>query len=315
MSVSHIPTGGRPKPGTPNKSAAMRRRANAHLMANDLLRDETSPVNPEQRATDLVPSKLVLPAESSEASPCQSPRLKAPQASDDHRLSVPSAVVVARMVQLWRMRQRWHRAEKSLILQGRAICRSFTEGDKDKANELFDTARAGGNIDAILFAALFPFHSSIDKFKAERLQLEKTLKEDVAKLPAWEWVKACRGFGALNYAGIIGEAGDLNQYDNPAKVWKRMGLAVIDGIGQSRRSNAEQALQHGFSPARRAVAFNLSDCLIRADSPYKKFYEERKAATLASERGWTPIHAHRDAARYMVKRVLRDLWRQWRDEK
>jgi ribosomal protein L13E len=40
-----------------------------------------------------------------------------------HSTSASEAAII-QIVQLWRMRQRWHRAEKSLILQGKAICRS-----------------------------------------------------------------------------------------------------------------------------------------------------------------------------------------------
>ena len=34
------------------------------------------------------------------------------------------------IIELWRRRQSWHRAEKSLTLQASAICRRYCEGDK-----------------------------------------------------------------------------------------------------------------------------------------------------------------------------------------
>jgi hypothetical protein len=48
-----------------------------------------------------------------------------------------------------------------------------------------------------------------------------------------------------------------------------------------------------------------------AIGPYGEAYGERKAWNLA--RGWTPGHAENDARRYMTKRLIRDLWRAWRD--
>lgn len=111
----------------------------------------------------------------------------------------------------------------------------------------------------------------------------------------------------INLAAIIGECGEIAGYRNPSCLWKRMGLAVIDGGRQRKVADAEQAIVHGYNPQRRAVAFLLGDCLIRANSPYKAVYDARKLVELQREE-MTPIHAHRRAARYMVKRVLRDMW-------
>lgn len=210
--------------------------------------------------------------------------------------------IVAEITQLWRMRQRWHRAEKSLTLQGKAICRAWTEGDKVAADKLFDNPQDN---DPPLTVALAPFRDAIAQFDPQRRAVEKHLKKLAKSLPIAKWIP--RGFGELNLAAIIGECGEIAGYRNPSCLWKRMGLAVIDGGRQRKVADAEQAIVHGYNPQRRAVAFLLGDCLIRAKSPYKAVYDARKLIELAKEE-MTPIHAHRRAARYMVKRVLRDMW-------
>ncbi len=139
-----------------------------------------------------------------------------------------------------------------------------------------------------------------------------------AQLPIWPWVKAVSGFGPLNLAAIVGEAGDISRYRNPSCLWKRLGLAVIDGEKQGKRTNAEEALVHGYSPRRRCVAYLLGDTMIKVGDKcrYRSLYNERKERMLPifTERGdkAPKLHSHRDAMRIMVKRTLRDMWVEWK---
>ena len=65
-------------------------------------------------------------------------------------------------------------------------------------------------------------------------------------LPVASFVEETRGFGYLGLAQIVAEAGDLSNYANPAKLWKRFGLAVIDGRAQRRVADKELAIVHGL---------------------------------------------------------------------
>jgi hypothetical protein len=115
-------------------------------------------------------------------------------------------------------------------------------------------------------------------------------------------------------------------------VWKRLGLACIDGhrqgtvpkevTGEARKAAWTQA---GYSPARRAEVWAfIDDVMFRAQwrgdrpdapahsiGPYGQAYAERKEWNLA--RGLVPAHADRDARRFMAKRFIRDLWVAWHD--
>lgn len=198
--------------------------------------------------------------------------------SDAHGTCSP---VIAEIIQLWRMRQRWHRAEKSLILQGKAICRAFLATDdlhhenekvrtkardavKARASAAFDEAREGVDVDPTLSFAVMPFITSIERtFAPERAALEKRLKKLARQLPIWTgWALDVRGFGELSLAAVVGEAGNLTGYSNPAKLWKRMGLAVVRGERQRRKTDAEAALEHGYNPSRRSVMWNIGGGLI-----------------------------------------------------
>jgi hypothetical protein len=189
------------------------------------------------------------------------------------RSATPPGVspVVAEIVQLWRMRQRWHRAEKALTLQGKALCRAWTSGDKEAANALFEKAQAGDVTDPALAMALMPFLAAIGNFEPERTRIEKELRKLARATPVYPWAAEVPGFGELGLAAIIGEASvrendgsirTLGDYRSPSGLWKRMGLAVIRGERQRRVKDKDLALEQGYSPARRSAMWNIGGGLI-----------------------------------------------------
>src|SRR5262249_44139760 len=108
------------------------------------------------------------------------------------------------------------------------------------------------------------------------VQLDKQMEKLAKTLPVAAWAKfpERRGFGLLSLATIIGETGDLNNYPNPAKVWRRMGCAPFtsDGktlMGATWKSGREGKLssdeweEYGYSPRRRSVMFVIGECLVK----------------------------------------------------
>lgn len=145
--------------------------------------------------------------------------------------------------------------------------------------------------------------------------MDKEIAASAAKLPVYGWVESVRGVGPLMLGLIVGECGDLGGYANPAKVWKRMGLAVMPDGTRQRRVKGEEAIFHGYDPRRRSVAYLIGDCLIKGNRGYyRKLYDDRKAmefARLDGEKG-AKGHAHMRASRYIQKRFLKHLWQAWR---
>lgn len=229
------------------------------------------------------------------------------------------------IIELYRRRVDWHRAEKSLTLQAKAVCRRLCAGDKSEADVLFAAVEDHAEHPMAFKAQMWiaPFLEARGQFAEKRKEAEKALAKMAATLPCAPWVESIRGFGILSLAQIVGEAGDLCGYSNPAKLWKRMGLAVING-GRQRRVTGDEALVHGYSPARRSVMWNVGQCVFKAQSAkvdketgevirpaghYRALYDTRKE--LEQTRCETKKHAHNRACRYMEKRLLRDLWRAW----
>ena len=219
--------------------------------------------------------------------------------------------VIAEIREQWRRRQAWHRAEKSLTLQAKALCRRLAGGEIKDADRLYNAALGKGEhvMAEVAFAAIFPLVEARDSVAKHRAAVEKRLSKLANSLPVADWVKGVRGVGLGSLAAIIGEAGDLSAYDTPAKLWKRMGLAVIDG-GRQRRVAGAAALDHGYSPGRRSVMWNVGASIIKAGGELKQAYDARKV--IEATRCETKGHAHNRAQRYVEKRFLRMLWSEWR---
>jgi transposase len=222
-----------------------------------------------------------------------------------------SAATIAEIREQWRRRQSWHRAEKSLTLQAKALCRRLAGGEIKDAERLYNAALGKGSdpMAEIAFAAMFPLVEARDGVAQHRAVVEKRLAKLAKTLPVAPFVESVRGVGIASLAAIVGEAGDLSAYSTPAKLWKRFGLAVMED-GRQRRVSGAAALDHGYSPGRRSVMWNIGACIIRAGGPLKDAYDARKIieATKVETKG----HAHNRAQRYVEKRFLRQLWREWR---
>lgn len=232
------------------------------------------------------------------------------QGSDETHF--PITPLIDEIREQWRMRVAWHKEEKALTLRCKALCRRIVGGDKKEADVLYNAILGKGDHALVMVGApaIAPLVFARDHIEANRKAVEKRLAKLAKDLPVAPWVADVRGFGIASLAAVVGEAGDITTYSNPAKLWKRMGLAVMgDGTRQRRISGAD-ALEHGYSPSRRSVMWNIGTCIIKAGGAYKEIYNTRKEYELT--RVETKAHAHNRAQRYMEKRLLRDLWSAWR---
>ena len=166
----------------------------------------------------------------------------------------------------------------------------------------------------------------------------------VKLLPVASWAEAKEqtGFGLLSLAKIVGECGDLSNYANPAKVWRRMGCApwqfgdkTLMGAtwrgGKQGKLPASEWEQFGYSPRRRSVAYLIGEGLM------KQNYKQAKTAKGTKKRVWTgPYRERYEEARKVfdqrhpecqedgkkkrsqlhgmllaIKLLLKNLWIEW----
>lgn len=256
--------------------------------------------------------------------------------------------LIAAIIETYRQRVDLHRAEKSLTLQIKAKCRRMCEGDKTEADVLYKSMLNGQKHPhaGTMVMVSQPFVDARGIIQAHRAECEKQLTKMAKELHVWPWAEAVKGFGALSLASVVGEAGDLARFDTVSKFWKRMGLAVIGG-GRQRLVAGAAAIEHGYNPARRSVVWNIGECLIKQQGDYRALYLERMVrevekcweeglqhatTTAATVTSWAnrglpePVkvskvdeakhrscgHIHNRAKRYVEKRLMRELWKAWR---
>lgn len=175
--------------------------------------------------------------------------------------------------------------------------------------------------------------------------VEKTAEAEMAArarlLPVWPWWSSHPGLAETGLAMIVGEAGDIGGYATHSKLWKRMGVAVMDGVrqgGLGKTAGAEAWIAHGYSKSRRSVLYQVGVPLVTmnkladgSDGRYRALYVARKpverakaeaagltvapAASIPKKRREEFVAVgtiEKRARRYMEKRLLRDLWRAWR---
>ena len=233
--------------------------------------------------------------------------------------------------ELHRHRQDFHRAEKAMTARIKGNCRRMVGGDKKEADVIYRAIEGKGShgLAASVMVTHSMFFECRSGLEGARKTVEKKMEKLAKQLPIDQFVEQTKGFSWGSLAALIGETGNLGSYANPAKVWKRMGLAVMSDATRQRRVSGVDAMEHGYSPTRRAIVWNIGNCIIKAQirnvkdddgertdesiaiGDYGQIYLDRKIYEL--DRVETKVHAHNRAKRYMEKRLMRDLWRAWRD--
>lgn len=147
-----------------------------------------------------------------------------------------------------------------------------------------------------------------------RMAMERAMRSRARKLPVYAWVKRTLGISDLGLALIVACAGNLSLYATVSKLWKRMGLAVINGEAQGRRNDPNEAALHAFSPYRRAVMAAAADGMVQSMNPdYRAIYLARKAKARAEHPDWPAWKVDNYGKRIVAKELLKQLWVAWRD--
>jgi hypothetical protein len=242
--------------------------------------------------------------------------------------------------QAMKQQQKMDRALESFI---RINATDWSWDADEKAREKYNkqvlaivkAARAGEGDQRIVELVL-----TVDKgrqpFDELRAGCEKRMEELAAALPVADWIESIRGAGLLGLATIIAETGDLSNYSNPAKVWKRLGFAPFDGYAGStwkretwrpRKLTAEEWIANPFSGQRYALMHQIAIWLVNAqwisakkagadegkpNGPYGEVYAARRAHTAKTHPDWSKGHSRMDGVRVAMKAFLKDLHVEWR---
>ena len=182
---------------------------------------------------------------------------------------------------------------------------------------------------AICESLISSVRTSIQGFSENENTYKKKLTKLGKQLGIWEkWVKDVRGISEFGLAVLIGETGSMDNYPNPAKVWKRMGCAPYEKNGKTQAAStwrskgglsSEDWENLGYNPRRRSVVYNLVTSIIKSNpkdsgSEFRDRYDEAKQTAMEKHEDWSLGHAHNHAMLLCGKRFIRELWINWTQE-
>ena len=212
------------------------------------------------------------------------------------------------------------------------------EKDREKYNKevktIITAARKGEGMPDIVDMVQIT-DKAREPFDAMRKASEASMEKLAASLPVAAWIATVRGAGNLGLATIIAEAGDLSNYANPMKLWKRLGFAPFDGLAGStwkrptwrtRTLTAEEWTDNPFSGERYALIHQIAVWLVNSqwiaagktddgegkpNGHYGTIYAKRRAHTAVTHPDWSKQHSRMDGLRIAMKAFLKDLWAEW----
>jgi len=182
-----------------------------------------------------------------------------------------------------------------------------------------------GEVQSDMEAVIRSTMAGIESFEQTKKQIETRMTKAAMGLGVHGWVKKeeQRGFGTLFLAIVVGETGDLKNYANPAKVWKRLGCAPYSFDGQTRMGStwrfgkegklpAEEWEKFGYSPRRRSIAYLIGEGMVKQNKgPYRSRYDEAKKIAAEKHPEWKPARCHAHAMLLATKLFLKNLWVEW----
>lgn len=182
--------------------------------------------------------------------------------------------------------------------------------------------------DGVADAWLKPLDSAFEELD----KIEEGLDRHVVRLakdhPAAPWLDATHGLSVKLLSRVLAVAGSLDRFPTPAKLWRYMGLHVVDGRAPRKRRGEKLS----WAPDGGVVAYRIASTILKVGGPYRELYDRKRADYEARPRvgpSECPFgaehttkdgkprkcgtgHLHTAAMRYVAKRVIRDLWRNGR---
>lgn len=196
---------------------------------------------------------------------------------------------------------------------------AMAEGERKKkfseADAVIKAIRDGGMKDFRYHKIVETTLIGIDAFLLEQEGLEKGMLKFAKQLPvakSWIHMPDQTGFGLPSLGVIIGESGNLCNYANPGKLWRRFGCAPFQSeaggsvktlMGKTWRGGREGSLskeeweEFGYSPRRRSIMYVVGENLIKQNvhienevarwiGPYRQRYIDAKVNAFETHPEW-----------------------------
>lgn len=186
-----------------------------------------------------------------------------------------------------------------------------------------------------------PARAIVDGYEAQERAIDRELTKLAKKHPLADWIAEQRGIGLPGFARLLGVTGDISRFATVSKLWKYLGLHVVDGHAPKREKGVawthtdctywhlatckpDCTTDHhpncapgvpgtAYSPQGRVVCHQLGEAIVKVggDGPYRRAYDDKKRYYEAGRPDWTQARRHNAAMRYAVKELVKNLWIEW----
>jgi hypothetical protein len=147
----------------------------------------------------------------------------------------------------------------------------------------------------------------LNRFEELERELDADITAAVREEPVFEQVVAIKGIGPLLAAKMIAMI-DIERAATVSALWRYAGYGVVDG--EREKPVKGEALHYNIRL--KTTLYLVGSAFLRANSPYRRVYDDARAYYAANRPDWTPGHQHLAAKRKMVKTFLAHLWERWR---
>lgn len=204
--------------------------------------------------------------------------------------------------------------------------RQLTRSEDDADGERRGFGMTAENPEVARLGAIVSGLASLEK------EAVKSLTAELKRHPLFPWIKAQHGIGDKTAARLLAAIGDPYWNDTEDRPRLVSELWQYAGHGDPQRSRRVRGQQTAYSPDAKMRLFLIAESTMKlgkgTDSPWRKSYDERKAATEGRIHGlpcprctakgtsaitalgtpWKDAHRHADALRIVGKEILRGLW-------
>ena len=217
------------------------------------------------------------------------------------------------------------------------------------ARQLWDVQKerigAGNRVAAMERDGLGAYAEPARHVVREYEAIERAIDRELTKLAKQhfmaDWIAQQRGIGLPGFARLLGVTGNIDRFSTVSKLWKYLGLHVVDGHAPRREKGVawthtactgghmEKCKQdcttdhhpncspfgvgNAYSPQGRVICHQIGEAIVKVggDGPYRRAYDQKKAYYESERQEWTQARRHNAAMRYAVKELIKNLWIEW----
>lgn len=146
-----------------------------------------------------------------------------------------------------------------------------------------------------------------DLFDTLEAEADKDIKKLVKHEPIIQELVELKGIGFLLAAKMVAMI-DIHRAETVSALWRYSGYGVTDGA----RDKPTPGQKLCYNSRLKTTLYLVAGSFLKANSPYRRVYDDSRAFYEANRPDWTKAHQHQASMRRMIKLFLSHLYARWR---